>query len=376
MNPVNVANSVPTPGQNVPVLKKEFLDMIPEFNGEQTLLSRFIDICDKLVRKFFNTRDLDDFQNEYLLSSIRAKIKGEAAVNISSCQIRTWIDLKTALLNTYSDKRDWFTLNIELTELKQNYNENVFDFYNRIQKLLNLQVSYTTNHANANEASVLIGYFKKYALRILLRGLKEPIGHLLRAKNPEDLNSALNMLTNDFQFEKFNDKNVSKSQINVNKNTGAVPKNQYNNTFKTNYKPNFNKPNPHNQTQNQYQNFNKQYPSFKQKPQANVFKPNQFSSFNTQKPTPMSISTRNSPMFKSNQNKFQQKPNFNQNQKFISEELFNLTETNQEIENDYSQQQLQEYEYDNYTDDNYDYEINDYTENNDENTFLEKIASD
>lgn len=66
--------------------------MIPEFNGESQLLPRFLEVCEKLNAKFYNKDDATDFQNEYLLSSIIAKIKGEAAVNISSYVIKNWID--------------------------------------------------------------------------------------------------------------------------------------------------------------------------------------------------------------------------------------------------------------------------------------------
>ena len=111
----------------LPVLKQEYLNMIPDFYGETSLLPRFLEISEKLVKKFYNTQDVSDFQNEYLMSSILAKIKGEAAVNIASCVINNWDNLKTALLNAYADKRDIFTLAIELTECRQG-NESVFDF--------------------------------------------------------------------------------------------------------------------------------------------------------------------------------------------------------------------------------------------------------
>ena len=197
INTMAMANA----GQNpvTPVLKKEYIAMIPDFKGDTELLPRFLEISEKLVNRFYNARDPNDFQNEFLMSSILAKLKGEVAVNISSCTINNWQDLKNALVHSYADKRDCYSLNIELTEMKQSGNESPFDFYNRIQHNLNLQVSYLNTHAPANESQILSNYFRKLALRILLRGLKEPVGPLMRTKNPADLNAALNMLTNDFQ---------------------------------------------------------------------------------------------------------------------------------------------------------------------------------
>ncbi|XP_072392334.1 uncharacterized protein [Diabrotica undecimpunctata] len=112
----------------IPQLQKEYLDMIPDFHGENTLLPRFVEMCEKLINKFFNTVDLDYFQNEYLMSSILAEVTGEAAINILACVVRTWQDPKDALLNTYADKRDIYTLSIEMSELKQN-NKTPFEFF-------------------------------------------------------------------------------------------------------------------------------------------------------------------------------------------------------------------------------------------------------
>lgn len=268
-----------------PVLKKEYLNMIPDFYGESELLPRFIEICEKLVKKFYNTRDVNDFQNEYLMSSILAKIKGEAAKNISTSIITNWTSLKTALVNGYADRRDCYSLGIEMTELKQTSNETPFDYYNKIQKLLNLQISYLATHISEAETLIISQYCRMYALRVLLRGLREPIGSLMRTKNPGDLNTALNMLTNDFQLEINQQKLYS---INKHSSKANLTKQNYPQLQFTNF--------PQNNNYNRQSLFpsksnfqNKDNTS--QNKSINVFKPNPNQRF--QKPTPMSISTRN-----------------------------------------------------------------------------------
>ena len=77
------------------------------------------------------------------MSSILAKLKGEAAVNIDSFIINNWDNLKTALLNAYAYKRDIFSLAIELTECRQE-NESDFNFFNRIQQILNFVIHFNT----------------------------------------------------------------------------------------------------------------------------------------------------------------------------------------------------------------------------------------
>ncbi|KAI5707738.1 myb-like protein P [Diaphorina citri] len=183
----------------VPELKSEYLKMVPEFSGEPELLPRFLSICEKLVMKFYNVTNLNDFQNDYLMDSIIAKIKGDAQRNISSCVISSWNDLKNALINTYADKRDVHTLVIEMCALKQT-SESAFEFFNKIQKMINLQTSYVVNH-NTPGAEYIKKFILDLGLRTFLRGLKEPLGSLMRTKNPKDLNDALNILTNDFQID-------------------------------------------------------------------------------------------------------------------------------------------------------------------------------
>lgn len=299
-----------------PELKREYLDMIPEFRGDNKLLPRFIEICEKLVKKFYNKDEVGDFQNEYLMSSILAKVKGEAAVNIASCPNTCWSEVKAALLNTYSDKRDCYTLNIEMSEMKQNFNESPFEFYNRLQELLNLQVSYFTTHIHPDEAKVLICYSRHYALRILLRGLKEPLGTLMRTKNPTDMNNALSMLTNDFQLEsvvryqtKFNSNNIKPKQTpntNTNKQLHQPAQYQQKPTQQLIYRPNPQYTNNYTRMTNN----------------TNAFRPDPNKKF--PKPTPMSINTRQSFIPKSGPSQYRPQQSYpvQHRPNIISEELF------------------------------------------------------
>lgn len=347
--------------------KKEYLEIIPEFKGEPELLPRFIEISEKLVNKFYNVLNPEDFDNEYLMSSILSKVKGQAAINISCCQIQTFADLKNALLTAYADKRDVYTLQIEMTELKQAINESPFEFYNKIQKYLNLQISNVNTTLNPLSRPYLIEYLRNYALRILLRGLKEPVGSLMRTKNPSDLNQALNMLTNDFQLDI---KTVNK------------PINNYN--IKSNYKPT-----PFIQTKKPIQQpqfrpsytpvyTNPRFPSNFYTPNTinnqqpkNVFKPGINRTFT--KPTPMSISTRNTfqrPQTQINQNN---RPQNEQFPKFLSEELHNI-EGNENLDENtelFASQYVENFENDESC-----FDESQNVENDFENTFLENVALD
>lgn len=268
---LNMAN------QDIPAFKSEYLEMVPNFDGNQALLTEFITNGEELINSFYNPR-ADNFQNKYVLKCLKNKIKGQAAVNIASFNIQTWLDLKNALIATYSDKRDLQTLMMELCDAKQNRFTAV-QFFNEIQKNLNLQINFCQTHFTGAKINHAIEISQSLALRVFLKNLNRPLGDYVTTRNPSSLQEALNIITNDYQA---NDSNF-KSFKSENRQNFIKPQNVAQNAFRTNqpYLPIANKPfnfNPN-------QNF--QYP--KPTP-TNVFKPRpNFSPQN--QPTPMSIGT-------------------------------------------------------------------------------------
>jgi hypothetical protein len=136
------------------------------------------------------------------------------------------------------------------------------EFYHTVVENLNLQTSFIKMHL-ATTATVLIDNSQKLALRVFLKGLNGQIGDYLSTRNPPNLNTALHILTNDF--------NVSDREKTVEPKTFKSPP-QY---------PPFNKQNPQRPFyQNPFNQFNR--------PFANPRPIN-----NNYLPTPMSVSTRN-----------------------------------------------------------------------------------
>lgn len=246
------------------------------------------------------------------MSSILAKVKGEAEKSISSVVIRTWEDLKKALVTTYSDKRDVFTLVIEMSNLKQN-NETPFEFLNNIQNYINLQASYLATH-NVSQATAIQQFVADLGLRVLLRGLKDPLGALLRTKDPKTINEALNVLVNDFQIETTTrtskTSQVQKSNI-VQRYVPPMVKNNQIHNFQPFYRsdmgpihnhtanrPDYTTPNYFNKTPTQPAYQPRQ---FAQRPGSNTYRSNRYNNQNvwTQnkpvlpRPTPMSGVSRN-----------------------------------------------------------------------------------
>ncbi|QBP37035.1 putative gag protein [Lampyris noctiluca errantivirus 1] len=281
----------------VPELKEFHVRLIPEFNGNPKLLANFIDVCDKLINTFYDAANPQNFQNEFLILSIRNKITGHAAEQLAGIIIKTWVDVKHALINSYEDKRDDLTLLIEISSLKQG-NRTYLEFYNHLSNLINLYCAYIQNHyQNPITEETLKININRLGLRVFTLGLKDPIGPLIRSRNPDSLNSAYHLLTNEFNVE-------------YNK---TIPKNNFVNATKyQNFSPMHNKPFP-SQPIKINQNYNNQTPQ--------QFAPRQrVQNARFIKPTPMSINTRFTKPFT---NQFPRNPNFNNQRNFESEEIYN-----------------------------------------------------
>lgn len=191
-NPLGVQN--PT----VDKLKKEHMEVIPIFKGDPEHLHYFLEITGQLAARFYNHDNERDFQNVMLMAAIKSKIHPPAKNTVPS-HAKTYEDIREALLSAYSDKRDIFTLGIELTKMRQMDSESPFDFHKRILKILHLITAYAMNH-RIDHSEILIDHYEKMALRCLLLHLKEPLGSILRTRQPADLPTALAWMVNDYQL--------------------------------------------------------------------------------------------------------------------------------------------------------------------------------
>lgn len=282
---------------------KEFKDkhanLIPVFHGNPDSLPKFLNSCDKIIGRFFNQEEPDDFQNEEIIEAILLKIQGSAEKIFAAKRITSYEQIKTLLLENFSDRRDIFTLDLEFSSYKQGDKESPFHFHERLTRHLDTTVAHIRNHIQPQlKQDYLIEHFENLALRCFILNLKEPMGNQIRARNPKTLGEALGLMTNEYQMShnkhpQTTPPNFQKSIKPQNNFSSPSPRNsgQYERPQqpgfqqnRPNYNPNYN-PNPfYKPIQRQFQG--PRYP-FKS-PNFNQPRPNQF-----QKPTPMSWQTTN-----------------------------------------------------------------------------------
>lgn len=186
---------------SLPVLGKEHLSLIPDFSGDPDTLLHFLDITGKLFARFWNHQDPEDFQNVMLIAGVKSKIKPPASTTLLSVNLTTYDEIKQALLNAYADKRDIFSLNIDLTKLRQYDSETAFTFHTRVKTAFENISAYLHLH-EGGLSHILIPHYASLALRVFLLHVKDPLGSALRSRQPADLNAALGIMTNELNVRK------------------------------------------------------------------------------------------------------------------------------------------------------------------------------
>lgn len=366
INPNNLNLNLNSSNANMAQFKPEYLNCVPQFDGNANDLNRYLAVCQSIVDTFFIANQPNNFQNIYLLNSIIGKLTGNAKLILGTQNVTTWDQLKQTLNRHFADQRDEACLNRDLVMLRQT-SEQPSQFYDRVMHILNLLCSYVDNHeVDQNAKNLKRNLYNDLALKTFLSGLREPLGTTIRCMRPKDLPEALQFVTQEYNTQYFQ---------NMSKNQQKQPPQQQ---FKANTQQKYNKFNtfnantPNNAFAQQrfpsqpvhvrpdYNKIQQRFPTnaqvFKNKNQTNVFKPGQNKNFT--RPTPMSTTTRQTnfatnPQQPSGNNYFQ----VTQPRNFVSEELYHtntanlneLAENNQETyyESEFDPQQGYDYS-DNY----------------------------
>lgn len=168
------------------------LRLLPEFDGNTNVLTRFIHLCDQLVAAHIKPGPDYELSNLCLINGILNKITGPAARTINSNGIaENWASIRSALINNFADHRDETALYNDLSLLTQGSNT-PHEFYERCQSLFSTIMTYISLHENvATTIEAKRDLYKKLTLQSFLRGLKDPLGSRIRCMRPETIEIAL-----------------------------------------------------------------------------------------------------------------------------------------------------------------------------------------
>lgn len=190
---IELTSSQPQPKMAQPTIR-DYLDTVPPFNGDPILISNFILACENILDTL--GRPTDNAFNSFLIAHIRNKLTGRAAQLISVRNLRSWPELKEAILFTFGDQRDEDALMRDLTMLKQENNETSLRFGEKCQDILSLLLS-RVNSTEINEIlkAEKIRMYRNLAVKTFIKGVKEPYSLIVRCRNPQTLEEAINIIS-------------------------------------------------------------------------------------------------------------------------------------------------------------------------------------
>lgn len=168
------------------------LRVLPEFDGNPHVLTRFIKLCDQLVVAHFSSQPGHELANLTLVNGILNKITGSAARLINSSGIPdNWLGIRNALINNFADHRDETALYSDLSLLTQG-SSTPQEFYERCLNLFSTIMTYISLHETISTTiEAKRALYSKLTLQAFLRGLKDPLGSRVRCMRPETMEKAL-----------------------------------------------------------------------------------------------------------------------------------------------------------------------------------------
>lgn len=309
-------------------------DMLPEYSGGSKNLAYFIKQVDTYIN-LLRKPDENCLFNRLLFEQVKSKLVGSARDVLITTNCNKWSDVKDALLRRFGDPRSEELLLHDLTTCFQKHNEAYEDYLENIKRKLQVLIEHVNIHTQNHEVRVNKEImYAMQALSTFKAGVLEPYCTHLISLNVNTLEEAL------FACRKYDNERAQVGFMTFMRNKSKPPtsfkkpfsnaqnRNPAQNSFSsrpsTNFFPIYNKPT--HQVQNAQQNvssnnfprgpINIQTRPVQQKFPTNsqVFKKPDY------KPTPMSISTRNTFSRPQQNNYFrpQSMPTF------VSEELFNV----------------------------------------------------
>lgn len=206
--------------------------MVPAFDGNPQVLTRFIRICDSIVAKYVRVGVENELQNLSVLNGILNKTTGSAARTINSNGIPdNWLGIRNILINNFTDQRDETVLFNDLA-LQAQDNHTPQEFYDRCMTLFSTIMTYISLHESL-ETTIIAkrDLYKKLTLQAFVRGLKEPLGSRIRFMRPETIEKALEYVQEELNvmYMQHRDRKDSPpiNKINFNPQTTLPVQNRY-----------------------------------------------------------------------------------------------------------------------------------------------------
>lgn len=163
------------------------VNMIPKFDGNKLTFYDFLDNCD-----LANSLAHNDIK-QILLTIIKSKIFGNARALIRNREFDSWEELRSHLVETYSDRRSRAQWQLELSLCKQLQNESVTAYAYRIENCLVRLTNSLDSSLSNTERQANVKLIRDQALTTFLLGLNKDLNMIIKAQKPLTLEDAISM---------------------------------------------------------------------------------------------------------------------------------------------------------------------------------------
>lgn len=179
--------SIPDHKTSIEVEINTLLRLIPDFNTlEPTQVYGFIRSCDSAFQLASNCQEI------ILLTYTLNSIKGPGSSDVRSKKFFKWNDLKSFLIQKYSQTKTLTHLNLELQSLYQNPQESITDYFHRVDLCRSKIVEKITAEISDSTLEGRIATAEETALNVFVNGLNSDIGIMLRIHSFKTLSDACN----------------------------------------------------------------------------------------------------------------------------------------------------------------------------------------
>lgn len=287
---------------------RDYLDLIPAFDGQPTKLSAFIEACENVLPLMAPNNE--PTRITFTMLHIRNKLVGKAATLLAARNFTTFPELKNLLVNLFGDQRNEEALLSDLNTLRQQTRETALQFADRCIDIRYLLLSKLSCQGVAEEIRIMkINLYNNFTLRAFLTGVNPQLSHLLRCRKPENIEEAIQIVTeeeninyhrskiNHTTSEPQNHKPNNSHQLRINPPQIRMIPNNQNQQFRNfqrpnnTYKPMWPQQHTNNWSQGQNQRYFQNQPGNSQpRSQQNVFLPKNKPMTNA--PTPMEVDSR------------------------------------------------------------------------------------
>lgn len=172
------------------------IKFIKPYDGTREKLNSFLTNCN-------DAYDLaSNHQKPILFRYIKSQLEGKAETACSIKEFECWEQLAEFLKTQFGEKKHYTHLLTDLQECRQFHNEQISQYALRVETCLSkLLTELTLSNVRKTELPGKTAAMEDLALHTFLLGMSTNISNLVRAKDPHNLNTAINLATSEEKIQ-------------------------------------------------------------------------------------------------------------------------------------------------------------------------------